>query len=25
LQNADVEIVDLAHDSFPRTFIPAFL
>lgn len=25
LQNADVEVVNLAHDSFPRTFIPAFL
>lgn len=25
LQNADVGVVDLAHDSFPRTFIPAFL
>ncbi|MBL8258786.1 MAG: hypothetical protein JNM60_03115 [Candidatus Competibacteraceae bacterium] len=25
LANADVDVVDLAHDAFPRTFIPAFL
>ncbi|HCK80002.1 MAG TPA: hypothetical protein PK880_12630 [Candidatus Competibacter sp.] len=25
LQNADVDVVNLAHDAFPRTFIPAFL
>jgi hypothetical protein len=25
IQNADVDIVDLAHDDFPRTFIPTFL
>jgi len=25
LRNADVEVVNLAHSLFPRTFIPAFL
>lgn len=25
LQNADVEIVNLAHNQFPRTYVPAFL
>ena len=25
LQNADVEVVDLAHNQFPKTYVPAFL